>query len=197
MPAGRPRQFDPSTAVNQAMELFWARGYEATSLQELLGATGLSRSSLYQTFGGKHDLFERCLERYRDIVVDGMRQRLEDAPSGRTFIEDSLRSTLTEQRSPSGPRGCLVLNTANEFAHRDPLITARVRAGVDSFRDVFAEAVRRGQADGSIRSGGDPQRLAAYIVAGMGGLRTLVKADERQECVQDALEVLLLPLDRD
>lgn len=197
MPAGRPRQFDPSAALTQAMELFWARGYEATSLHELLGATGLSRSSLYQTFGGKHDLFQRCLDRYREMVVDSMWQRLEQAPSGRAFIEDSLRRTLAEQTAPGGPRGCLVLNTANEFGHRDPLVTARVRAGVDSFRGVFAEAVRRGQADGSIRSGGDASRLAAYVVAGMGGLRTLVKADESQEHVQDALDVLLMALDRD
>ena len=197
MPAGRPRQFDPSAALTQAMELFWARGYEATSLHELLGATGLSRSSLYQTFGGKHDLFQRCLDRYREMVVDSMWQRLEQAPSGRAFIEDSLRRTLAEQTAPGGPRGCLVLNTANEFGHRDPLVTARVRAGVDSFRGVFAEAVRRGQADGSIRSGGDASRLAACVVAGMGGLRTLVKADESQEHVQDALDVLLMALDRD
>ena len=197
MPAGRPRQFDPSAALTQAMELFWARGYEATSLQELLGATGLSRSSLYQTFGGKHDLFERCLERYREMVVDSMWQRLEQAPSGRAFIEDSLRRTLAEQRVPGGPRGCLVLNTANEFGHRDPPITERVRAGVDSFRDVFTEAVRRGQADGSIRSRGDPHRLAVYIGAGMGGLRTLVKADEGQDHVRDALDMLLLALDHD
>ena len=197
MPAGRPRQFDPSVALNQAMELFWARGYEATSLQDLLGATGLSRSSLYQTFGGKHDLFAQCLETYRDMVVANMWQRLEQAPSGRAFIEDSLRRTLAEQTAPGGPRGCLVLNTANEFGHRDPLVTERVRAGVNSFRDVFAEAVRRGQADGSIRSPRDPRRLAAYIVAGMGGLRTLVKADENRDYVQDACDVLLLALDRD
>ena len=196
MPAGRPRQFDPSAALTQAMELFWARGYEATSLQELLGATGLSRSSLYQTFGGKHELFERCLDRYREIVVERMWRRLEEVPSGRAFIEESLRRTLAEQRAPDGPRGCLVLNTANEFGHRDPLITERVRAGIDGFRTVFAEAVRRGQADGSIRSTREPHRLAAYLVAGMGGLRTLVKADEGEQHVESALDVLLLALDR-
>lgn len=195
MPAGRPRQFDPPTALSQAMELFWSRGYDGTSLQELLAVTGLSRSSLYQTFGGKHQLFERCLDCYREMVTTGMWERLQEASSGRAFIEDSLRRTLAEQRAPGGPRGCLVLNTATEFGHRDADVSRRVRAGIDSFRDVFAEGVRRGQADGSITSQDHPERLAAYLVAGMGGLRTLVKADESEERIQAALETTLQALD--
>ncbi len=196
MPAGRPRQFDPSTALTQAMELFWARGYEATSLQELLGATGLSRSSLYQKFGGKHQLFERCLDRYREIIEEGMRQRLNAAPTGRTFIEQSLDRTIADLRTPDGPRGCLMLNTANEFGHRDPVISEQVRSGIDSFRCVFTEAVQRGQADGSIRNLSEPERLASYIVAGMGGLRTLVKGGESEERIQDARDLLMMALDR-
>ncbi|SEO68676.1 TetR/AcrR family transcriptional regulator [Aquisalimonas asiatica] len=197
MRAGRPRQFDPPVALGRATELFWSRGYEGTSLQGLLATTGLSRSSLYQTFGDKHRLFSRCLEYYREKTAAAMWQRLEEAPSGRAFVELMLRRAVDERDAEGGPRGCLVLNTATEFGHRDPDVTHQVQLALSAFRAVFEEAVRRGQADGSIRSARDPHRLAAYIVAGMGGLRTLVKADEDRNHVQDALDVLLLALDRD
>ncbi|WP_290651996.1 TetR/AcrR family transcriptional regulator [Aquisalimonas sp.] len=195
MPAGRPRQFDPPTALNRAIDVFWSRGYEGASLQELLAATRLSRSSLYQTFGGKHQLFSRCLVCYRESVAAEMIRRLEEAPSGRAFIEQSMRRAVAEQQVPGGPRGCLVLNTANEFGHRDAEVSRHVRAGLSAFRDIFAEAIRRGQADGSVARIHDPDRLAAYLVAAMGGLRTLVKADDSSASINDALELLLAALD--
>ncbi|WP_290632910.1 TetR/AcrR family transcriptional regulator [Aquisalimonas sp.] len=195
MPAGRPRQFDPPVALGRATDLFWSRGYEGTSLQGLLAVTGLSRSSLYQTFGDKHHLFSQCLEHYREKTVSGMWQRLEDAPTGRAFVELTMRRAIDDRHAAGGPRGCLVLNTATEFGHRDPDVTRQVQAALSAFRAVFEEAVRRGQADGSITPSQSPQQLAVYLVAGMGGLRTLVKGGEVEALVDGACEMLLTALD--
>lgn len=195
MPAGRPRQFDPPVALGRATDLFWSRGYEGTSLQGLLTATGLSRSSLYQTFGDKHHLFSQCLEHYREKTASAMWQRLEEAPTGRAFVEVTLRRAAEERRANGGPRGCLMLNTATEFGHRDPEVTSQVQAGLRAFREVFEEAVRRGQADGSVTASQSPEQLAAYLVAGMGGVRTLVKGGESESLIDGVCEILLAALD--
>ncbi|MEZ4652849.1 MAG: helix-turn-helix domain-containing protein [Candidatus Eisenbacteria bacterium] len=96
MGIGRPLEFDPEVALKNATELFWRRGYEATSLQDLLGATGLSKSSLYQTFGSKHELFEQCMSAYRHRLVRDLRERLDASPCGLRFIESVLLEVAKE-----------------------------------------------------------------------------------------------------
>jgi len=93
---GRPLEFDPDTALEGAMNLFWARGYEHTSMQDLLTAMNLSKSSLYQAFGGKQQLFRQCVGRYADQFAGRLREGLAGAPSGRRFIEAFLNSILED-----------------------------------------------------------------------------------------------------
>jgi len=80
MVRGRPVEFDRNVALEEAMQLFWSRGYEATSLPELLERMGIARSSFYQSFGSKQDLFLEAVERYRDHLVAGLRASLADDP---------------------------------------------------------------------------------------------------------------------
>ena len=195
MNAGRPRQFDPDRAVTAAMEQFWAQGYEATSMHSLLAATRLSRSSLYQAFGGKQALFERCLEHYVAERLRAMRRALESSVTGRDFIRDALQHTAEDARS-GRPRGCLVMNSAAEFGRGRGRLSAKVNASIEAFAALFAEAVRRGQADGSIRSTRDPALLGRYLVTVMAGLRTLVKGSAADRAMVGQLtETALAVLD--
>ena len=194
MTLGRPRQFDPERALQAAMEQFWAAGYEATSLQQLLDATGLARSSLYQAFGGKQALFERCLEHYLADRLRVMGQALDASPSGRQFIRDTLASTAEDARS-GRPRGCLVMNSAAEFGQGRGPLSSKVGACIEAFAGLFSEAVRRGRIDGSITTDEDPALLGRYLVTVMAGLRTLVKGsaadeDDVRRLAGLALEVL-------
>ena len=97
------------------MGLFWRKGYGATSLQDLVGAMGLSRSSFYQAFGSKHQLFLTCLERYEEATALDLITRLDGATTGREFIEDTLLWAIEEVIEGADPKGCLVVNTANEL----------------------------------------------------------------------------------
>lgn len=97
MTQGRPIEFDPDNALHAAMEAFWRHGYEATSLQDLLTAMGISRSSFYQAFGSKHELFERCLALFRERQVKRMLAALEKAPSGRDAAVSELVAAGTRQ----------------------------------------------------------------------------------------------------
>lgn len=92
MSQGRPLEFDPRLALQKAMDVFWCHGYEATSLQDLLTAMNISKSSFYQAFGSKHAIFERCLELFRERQVRQMSLALEQSPSGKEFLRSMLRS---------------------------------------------------------------------------------------------------------
>lgn len=174
--AGRPLEFDPDIALARATQVFWRQGYEHTSLEDLLTATGLSKSSLYRSFGGKQALFERCMVRYGETVEAGLRAALAVAPSGRDFVEGFLRSALDDARSPEHARGCLVLNTANEFAQREPRIAGCVARELARVQGVLEEAVKRGQSEGGFPPRLEPAAAARYLTSAMSGLKTMAKA---------------------
>ena len=96
MNTGRPLEYDPAEALDAAMQAFWRRGYQGTSMRELLDATGLSKSSFYQAFGSKEGAFEQALVQYCDATAAGLRARLDVAESGLAFIESVLMSAAAE-----------------------------------------------------------------------------------------------------
>ncbi len=177
------------------MQLFWRKGYEATSLADLLKAMRLSKSSLYQAFGNKHELFEACILRYRDMLVADMQAALDRAGSGRRFIEQVFHGVSAETRSSETRLGCLVMNTAAEFGQRDPVIASRVASSTRAFSKVFAAALRQAQRDGEIAADRDPTVLASYLVSSMTGLRTMVKAGASERKVREIANVILTALD--
>lgn len=177
------------------MHLFWQYGYEATSLQTLVAEMDLSRSSFYQAFGSKHDLFLLCLERYREQTTVMLQNRLAAAPSGRDFIAGTLEWAIEEAAAGTGATGCLIMNTATEFAQQNQPIAALVTQGLESYRTIFEAAAKRGQREGSIRTDKAADVLAGYLVTTMGGLRTMVKAgtdltslNEMVNVAMDAIE---------
>ncbi len=192
---GRPPEFDPDTALDAAMQLFWAQGYEYTSMQDLLDAMSLSKSSLYQAFGGKQPLFRRCVGRYTDQLVGQLREGLASAPSGRAFIEVFLSSVLDDVRETNEPRGCLVMNTASEFAQSDPEIAHDVTRSIERFRGVLLEAVERAQREGQVAAELDARTLANFLVSCMSGLKTQAKAGADAKTLKGIIAVTLKALD--
>jgi len=173
---GRPRAFDPDAVAERAMQLFWQKGYEATSMAELLDAMGIGRSSFYQSFGSKQDVFLLAVQRYRDQLVARLRRSLDEAATGWGFIEATLASVGDGTRVANGRRGCLVFNAAAELNPGDGELGARVRAAIDAFTVVFTDAARRAQREGDLPGDRDPSRLGRQAVMAMSGLQTLAKA---------------------
>lgn len=158
------------------MQLFWLQGYQATSLQQLLQVTGLSRSSLYELYGSKQALFEAAFVRYVDARASAMLARLEASPSPLAFVHDCLLSTLEGDDPQQPPRGCMLVNVANEFSTSDPAVHVLVATATARFRGVFEEAFRRAQAGGEVAAQAAPETLAAYLHCTMCGLRTQAKS---------------------
>jgi TetR/AcrR family transcriptional repressor of nem operon len=191
---GRPLEFDPDAALDAAMQVFWRNGYENTSMQDLLDAMRISKSSLYQAFGGKQALFERCMTRYGDEMIGALRAALQASPSGLAFIRQFLESVLDEARGVCEARGCLVLNTANEFARRNPRIAEAVSQGLDRFHGVLLAAVERAQQEGEIPPARNAAMLASYLVSSMSGLKTMSKAGAGEDTLRGIIELTLKAL---
>jgi len=194
MQTGRPLEFDPELALEAAMAVFWQHGFEGTSLADLLQAMSLSKSSFYNEFGSKHELFEACLERFRRRQVGRMRDGLTSAASPLAFIRGMLLTNAAEARQ-DGPRcGCLIMNTATEFAGRDPAVAGLVSSAARDFAGMFRVAIETAQEQGEIHRDADPEMLARYLLTTMAGLRTMVKAglpaDEIEQIVEVALKAL-------
>ena len=191
---GRRREFDENGAREVAMQLFWAKGYEATSLSNLLAAMGISKSSFYQTFESKHILFEQCLNQYRDIIVSTMSKGLANAPTSMAFIRHALVDIANDTNDPLGRRGCLIMNTASEFSQRDSSIARCVEAGIQATRDIFLQAVNAAQADGEISSNTRAEILADYIVTVVSGLKNQVKAGASRKQIINIAELSVCTL---
>lgn len=175
MTIGRPQEFDSQMALDCATDVFWTQGYEHTSLQDLLESTGLSKSSLYQEFGSKQELFEKCLTRYTQMMVADLRQKLNGSSSAVEFIEDVLLCAALESKETSKPRGCLIFNTATEFSQTDRKISSIVASSLNAFKDVFSEALLRAKKEKIISPDISVKDMAAYLVASISGIRAMVK----------------------
>ncbi|PKO40546.1 MAG: TetR/AcrR family transcriptional regulator [Betaproteobacteria bacterium HGW-Betaproteobacteria-3] len=176
MPLGRPIEFNPDHVVNAAMQAFWSKGYEATSLTDLLAATGLSKSSFYQSFGGKQQMFGRCITTYVDQMVGKFQSQLADEASPLAFVRATLTAIASEGADTRSPLGCLVMNTASEFGRRDPAFSGWVDDGMARVGTVMEAALARAQALGEVAATQPPAVQAAYVMSSIAGLRTMVKA---------------------
>ena len=144
----RPREFDRDQVVDRAVEVFWRNGFAATSIRDLVEATGLNRGSLYHTFGDKAGLFEAALERYR--AGGPIRRLVAAADSGppRQVIGEFFARLVELGASDTERRGCLMTNTAAELAARDERVAAQVTKAMPGLEDALFPLVGRGPAAG-------------------------------------------------
>lgn len=156
------------------MRAFWAAGYEATSTQELCEATGLGRSSIYNTFTSKHDLFEKALRRYMADKNAALAELLDaDLP-----VREKIRNLLWRvvDPDPAEPAGCLVINSLVELAPRDPRIAECLRRDqewrLQALRTAFEAGIRAGELD----AGKDARALAHFVIATIGGMRVAARS---------------------
>ena len=177
------------------MHVFWSMGYEATSLSDLIEAMQISKSSFYQTFEGKHQLFENCIDYYQDTFIQGMTESLHDAKTGRAFIENTFNEMADEARSHRDRRGCLILNCVSEFAQKDPVISALITKSIKKVTDIYVTAIKRAQKEGGIAPSKKPLPLARYLVSSRNGLTTMIKAGAGPTEVKEVTRFVLAALD--
>jgi TetR/AcrR family transcriptional repressor of nem operon len=190
---GRTKQFDHRAALDQAMELFWARGYHATSIQDLVDHLGVNRQSLYDTFGGKDELFQAVLERYRQLQALPVHRILEQEGPVGEVLREFFRSVIVELLKGEG-KGCLMANTAAELAGRDEAIFKVCAANARQQEAAFCGLLARAQQAGEIASDRSAVQLARFLVNTMNGMAVTAKATRDPKVLSDIVEVALSAL---
>jgi TetR/AcrR family transcriptional repressor of nem operon len=191
----RPREFDEDAALERALNAFWTRGYEATSVDDLCDVTGLSRSSLYSTFGGKRDLLLRSVDRYSDKRTPVIAAALAKPLPVREAIAALLREFIDQIVSGPGRRGCFLGNCAAELPRSDRVAMARVRTGLARTETTFREALSRARERQELPVDADVAALARFLTAGIQGLRLVGKVNPDRAALQDIAATLLRCLD--
>ena len=191
----RPREFDEEEVIAKATEAFWAHGYDATSVNDLMGATRLAKGSLYKGFGGKKNLFMQALSSYLDDVSRALLELDPASSSGREAIERYLSGVVGMSTGKGVRRGCLAVNASIELGPHDSEVRNRLRRFSREKERTLAAIVRRGSADGSLRKDLDPRATARHIITLTDGLQVRGKlgftSKEADETIALAISALV------
>lgn len=191
----RTKEFDPEAALQAALELFWRRGYEATSMADLVEHLGIGRASLYATFGNKHELYLKALERYQEQLPDLLGELSRPGPvlpAVRALVRRYADEATAEHLRLNG---CFITNTAAELAPHDPAAARQVERSWDHVETMLHSALVRAGAQGELGAGRDPLALARMLLVLLQGLKVVGKASADPARVRDAAEQALALLD--
>ncbi|MDO6435334.1 TetR/AcrR family transcriptional regulator [Flavitalea sp. BT771] len=167
--AGRPSIFDEAAVLDKATELFWTRGYEATSLDDLLGAMGMGKSSFYHAFGSKKELFEKVMDRFVNDAVHRLAGDLPTHPHPIERIREFFRE-IADGRSIQHKKGCFMGNTVVELTNTDYALSARAARRLERMEALFGHYIAAAQASGELQTKEDPTVLARYLQTMWNGL---------------------------
>jgi TetR/AcrR family transcriptional repressor of nem operon len=175
--------FDEEQALDGAMRLFWSSGYEGTSTEELCDATGLGRSSIYNTFRSKHELFLKALSRYLDWKANAYLEVLAGDSPARERVHALLRHAV-DHAVKSGRDGCFAVNTVTERSNRDPEVDALLRADVARRLAAIRDVLVAGQRAGELDKSKDPGVLAEFIDATLAGIHVAARSGRNRRTLQ-------------
>jgi AcrR family transcriptional regulator len=166
---GRPREFCVDHALAQALRVFWEKGYEGTSLNDLTEAMGITRPSLYAAFGNKDSLFRKALDLYENEKLAYIRQALEK-PTAREVAETMLRGSVENVTSDNVPHGCLGVITSVACGPESQSVREEVVKRGDAGKRALVERFERAKAEGDLPSHVDPEGLMRVLIAMLQGI---------------------------
>lgn len=171
----RTKAFDETAVIDRALAMFWQQGYEATSVRDLLSHTGISSSSLYATFGDKHDLFCATLDRYRAMEREQFAVILAASQAIRPTLNDLYVTLIDTLLLDDGSRGSFTLNTAIELGGRDLPVLGRLRQHFGDVCVMLESPLAEAQARGEINPALPAADLARYVLFGLYTLATMAR----------------------
>lgn len=191
---GRPREFEMDEAVQDAKEVFWSRGYNATSIIELIEGTGLSRGSLYKAFKDKKSLYLAAIDQYTSSGLKRLGATLNKEGSAKSAIREALMYYARVSSNLAGRKGCFVTAATLEMLPHDAEVETRVTRMFKQMQELFEGAITRGQIQGEIPPMYVGSALARFLLCNIEGMRVLGKSGrthaEMTEVVNVALTVL-------
>ena len=190
----RPKAFDKDEALAAAMGVFWRSGYERASLDVLLKAMGISKQSLYDTFGDKRALYLKALAHYREHTLTSMRTLFASVGSARDGFSRLLLG-LSAESEEQHARGCLLLSANLERETNDVVIAQFLRENQAAVEKIFGDAITRGQARGELSKTLDPQSVARFFAVTIQGMRAMARLKSDRRALRQVARVALAALD--
>jgi TetR/AcrR family transcriptional regulator, transcriptional repressor for nem operon len=181
----RTKEFNEEKVLDKAIEIFWHKGYNGTSAQDLVTHLGLSRSSLYDTFGDKQKLFTTALKRYQKQGQDYVKNLLEESEDVKATLTVIFKQAVLESLEDRITKGCFMVNSSVELAMHDEEIARIVNDNRQTMEDVFLKAVAKGQEAGQISTKQNARTLARFIFNNYTGIRVLARSGEKDKQVYD------------
>lgn len=187
----RPREFDEMKALNDALDLFWEKGYEATTIADLAKRIGINRPSLYAAFGDKRGLFESALNMYQQNYLNKLHNILENNGSRVRGIEALFTRFVESAMNPAAQRGCFFVNSIAELAAHDVYIASKGREFQDKISSMLADALMKGMIAGEVSKKLDIQSTAHFLTMALVGLNVVIKTVPDENFVRNSVRVIL------
>ena len=190
----RPKEFDRDEALEKALDAFWEKGYESTSIQNLVDRMGIGRASLYDTFGNKHQVFSEALDRYTGRLEAEVIAPLRKPGSPRRILTDFFSGLVNVHCCPDHP-SCLVAKSALITCREDKETDARVVGFIVRLEDTFHEILTRARDGGEIDRKKNLRALARFLTNSMMGLSVISSVRRDRKVLQDTVRMTLSALD--
>ncbi|KAA0955426.1 TetR/AcrR family transcriptional regulator [Sporosarcina sp. ANT_H38] len=187
----RKREFDKEKALDNAMELFWEKGYAATSISNLTAKMGIQRPSLYATFGDKEALFEAALRKYTNLHASLIRTKLQNTKSAKEAFRYLFEGLIEEEYKDKVSKGCFCINTMVELAPHDEKFKILTREHEMYLSVIFQETLLKGIKSGELESNLDVKALAQTLVVALIGITVLLKSHPERSFVDRSVTLIL------
>ena len=191
----RHKEFDRDEALHKAMDVFWSRGYEATSIEHLVRQIGINRQSLYDTFGDKHALFLQALDHYHEVEGRKVFELLKQPGSVKKALRQLFESIVEKSLCDREWRGCFMGNATSELAGRCKETAARTGSYMAAAEETFYRALLRGKKEGELKGVRDPRAVARFLNSSLQGMALMAKATHDRKTLEDVVKVTLSVLD--
>ena len=192
----RAKEFDIEEVEDKALSLFWEKGYEACSINDLVQKLGLSRSSIYDTFGDKRQLYLRALDKYRKSVLEKMHDALRHTGDIYAAFETFLNESYDNPGNNSEIKGCFMVNTATELGFADSEFSEIVNSNKTEIENMFSHFIHQAKQSGNIKSELSDITLARVLNNTMTGLRVASRSKADPAASQDVVTATLAMLKR-
>ena len=191
----RVKLFNEEEILKKSMELFWKKGYHATSIQDMVTHLGINRGSLYDTFGGKKNLFDKSLSLYCSINQEATFEFLKNEKSVKSGLKKLFEIFITDSISDRDQKGCFVVNTTTELNPNDIEINKVLLENKNRFEKMFCDLLKLGQDRGEISKDKDIQSIAFLIYTLLSGIRVVVRLESSKKKLLNSMNTVLDILD--
>jgi TetR/AcrR family transcriptional repressor of nem operon len=190
----RTKAFEETEVLDKAVNIFWCKGYNGTSMQDLIDGLGISRSSLYDTFSDKRELFLATLKKYKTEQAAAMIALINNSASILQTIKELLKGLVTASIQDKENKGCFMINSTIEAAAQDADIAAIVKGNMNDIEEALTKAIKKGQQGGEINPNYSPRALARFLFNTISGLRVAAKAGVDKKVFDDIVSVTVAML---